>query len=82
VREGTQRQVSSSARNGTVVFDPGQRSLLDASLLSYLSRAGRSLALEGTRLRVVCPDIHQRRLLALAGFAGSFDLIESTREAG
>jgi anti-anti-sigma regulatory factor len=65
-----------------VLFDPGHMSLLDARLLSQLSHAGRSLALEGKRLRVVCPDIRHRRLLALTGFNRSFDLIASAREAG
>jgi hypothetical protein len=28
----------------------------------------------------VCPDVRQRRLVALTGFERSFDLIESARE--
>jgi hypothetical protein len=71
---------STSGDPAAVIFDPGRRSLLDAGLLGGLCQMGRALALEGRRLRVVCPDFRQRRLLSLAGFGRSFDLVESAGE--
>ena len=69
------------AGGGNVVLDLTDTSFIDSAGISTLLNGLRRLTRERRRLIVVCPPGPPRRLFELLGLIGTFELVNSRREA-
>ena len=67
--------------DGNVVLDMTQTRFIDSAGISTLLNGLRRLTRQRRRLIVVCPAGPPRRVFETLGLAGTFELVDSRREA-
>jgi anti-sigma B factor antagonist len=87
IDQSTSRLVADALRratvggNGNVVLDLSATSFIDSAGISTLLNGLRRLTRQRRKLIVVCPPGPPRRVFELLGLVGTFDLVNSRREA-
>ena len=69
------------AGDGHVVLDLTETSFIDSAGISALLNGLRRLTRQRRKMIVVCPPGPPRRVFELLGLVGTFDLVNSRREA-
>ena len=69
------------AGEGNVVLDMSETRFIDSAGISTLLNGLRRLTRQRRRLIVVCPPGPPRRVFETLGLVGTFDLVNSRREA-
>jgi anti-anti-sigma factor len=67
--------------NGTVVLDLTETTFIDSAGISTLLNGLRRLTRLRRKLVVVCPPGPARRVFELLGLVGTFEIVDSLREA-
>ena len=87
VDHGTSRVLADALRratvagDGNVVLDLTETWFIDSAGISTLLNGLRRLTRQRRKLIVVCPPGSPRRVFELLGLVGTFDLVDSRRDA-